>query len=65
VHFDWNERTCWTDLYRAALKRRRARSWRCGRFRAIPAVLDRVNRTTITIGMIFAGALLFALLVPV
>jgi hypothetical protein len=42
------------DRYHAALKRRRGGVWR-----------RRLNKTTLTVGMLIAGALLLALLVPV
>jgi hypothetical protein len=53
MSFDWNDSLCWMDRYHAALKRRRGLTWR-----------RRFNRTTLTVGMLLAGALLLALLVP-
>jgi hypothetical protein len=53
MSFDWNESHCWMDRYHAALKRRRNETWR-----------RRLNKTTLTIAMLLAGALLLALLVP-
>ncbi len=50
---DWNESLCWMDRYHAALKRRRHDIWR-----------RRFNKTTLTVGMLLAGALLLAFLVP-
>ena len=50
---DWNESGCWTDRYHAALKRRRGDNRR-----------RLLNKTTLTLGMLLAGAVLLALLVP-
>ncbi|HVZ73901.1 MAG TPA: hypothetical protein VHJ20_16090 [Polyangia bacterium] len=65
MYHDRQKSLCWMEFYRAALKRRRGMGWRRGRLRFIPSLLDRLNRTMIAIGMIFAAALLLALLVPV
>jgi hypothetical protein len=50
---DWNDSVCWMDRYHAALKRRRNVTWR-----------RRFNKTTLAVGMLLAGALLLAILVP-